>query len=119
MDWDLQRVRQNVTHADTEDLLDRITVYRGGMEPEAVALIEDELASRGVSADEIERHDAERRARAIMLPDGTARPCSFCDRPAVMRAWAWHKMWGRLPAFPRVFSYCDVHSPLPRGSDDF
>ena len=34
MRFDVERVRQNVQQATTEDLLDRLTVYREGMEPE-------------------------------------------------------------------------------------
>ena len=43
---DLDRVRQNIRQATTEDLLDRMTVYRAGMEEEALELIADELRSR-------------------------------------------------------------------------
>ena len=33
---DLERVQANVRKADMEDLLDRATVYRNGMEPDAL-----------------------------------------------------------------------------------
>ena len=50
METNLDRVRANVQAASTEDLLDRATVYREGMEPEALDLIEAELRRRGVTA---------------------------------------------------------------------
>ena len=46
---DLDRVRANVGKAATADLLERVTVYRDGMEPAALDLIETELRRRGVS----------------------------------------------------------------------
>src|SRR3954453_4314818 len=44
---DLDRVRQNVLRATDEDLLDRATVYRRGMEAAALDIIDAELAERG------------------------------------------------------------------------
>ena len=41
-----ERIRDNVHKADTEDLLDRATVYRAGMEPEALEIIEEELHAK-------------------------------------------------------------------------
>jgi hypothetical protein len=117
MELDLERVRKNVERATTEDLLDRATVYRAGMEPDALRLIIEELGARGVSAEAVAEHEAARMRTAIMLPDGTARPCSFCDRPAAVRIWGWHRMWGKLPVFPRVFSYCEVHTPPARPAE--
>ena len=54
--FDRDSVLANVRQADTEDLLNRITAYRDGMEPEAVAMIEEELRERGVTAAEIAAH---------------------------------------------------------------
>ena len=101
--FDLKRVAAYIRGADTEDLLDRVTVYREGMEPAALDLMEIELDRRGVTRDDIADHDRARRETAIMLPDGTALRCSFCDRPAVIRGRGWHKLFGRVPVFPRVF----------------
>jgi len=110
MRFDPERVLSNVRRATTEDLLDRITVYRDGMEPEAIDIIEEELRRRGTGHQEIEAHAARRGARMIQLDDGTAQPCSFCHRPAVEQRWGWHRLWGKLPLFPRLFWYCDVHA---------
>src|SRR5262245_32383580 len=103
MRLDLKRVAAFIRKADTEELLDRVTIYRAGMEPAALDLMEGELDRRGVSREEIAEHDATRRATAIMLADGTALRCSFCDRPAVVQARGWHKLFGRIPLCPRMF----------------
>ena len=127
MDYNLKRVAEYIRRAETEELLDRVTVYREGMEPAALDLMECELDRRGVSREEIATHDAKQRAEAIILPDGTVIRCSFCDRPAVQQARGWHWLRLRLPfaalligrgsaplgfsipLFPRVFAYCSFH----------
>jgi hypothetical protein len=103
------RIWQNVRQATTEDLLDRVTVYRPGMEPEAVEIVEAELRARGVREPEIEEYARERGRDVINLPDGTARECSFCRRPAMAQGWGWHRLWGLAPVFPRYFYYCEQH----------
>jgi hypothetical protein len=115
MRLDLKQVAKYIRRADTEELLDRVTVYREGMEPAALDLMEGELDRRGVTREEIAEHDRMRRETAIMLPDGTALRCSFCDRPAVVRGRGWHKLFGRVPIFPRMFAYCDYHRTPQRG----
>lgn len=112
------RVRNNARAASTEDLLDRVTVYRNGMEPEALEILEAELRARGLTRDDIERHDRERKQTLIQLEDGTARRCTFCHRPAEEEAWSWHKLWGRLPVFPRHIAWCREHLPAARKSAD-
>jgi hypothetical protein len=114
LDFDPERVTRNAQEATTEDLLDRITVYRDGMEPEAVGIIEAELQARGIGREEIEAHADRRGAHMIPLPDGTALSCSFCHRPAVEQRWGWHRMWSYFPVFPRYLSYCEVHLPPPQ-----
>ncbi len=109
--FDLERVKANVRKATTEDLLDRVTVYREGMEESALAVIEQELRARHISADEIEAHAERRRRETSFLPDGTAVRCSFCHRPAVAEGWGWHRLWGLLPLFPRFYHYCSEHRP--------
>jgi hypothetical protein len=111
MRFDIERVRANVRHATTEDLLDRATVYRAGMEPEALEVIEAELQSRGVSHDQIEQHAARRDREVILLPDGTAARCSFCTKPAVAAGWGSHRLWRLIPLFPRFYYYCEDHRP--------
>jgi hypothetical protein len=108
MQMDLDRVRQNVAKATSEDLLDRATVFRPGMEPHALAIIDAELRRRGVTADEIQSHWETKRAD-VLMNGSTARQCSFCARPAVSRGWAWHRVWGKIPLFPRLFWFCAEH----------
>jgi hypothetical protein len=102
------RVLLNARSATTEDLLDRVTVYRAGMEPQALDIIEAELRRRGVGAEQIATH-AEQRQDSIFLEDGTAAKCSFCHRPAVAQGWAWHRLWGKFPLFPRYVRFCEDH----------
>lgn len=110
MRLDLRRIAEFIRRADTEELLDRVTVYREGMEPAALDLMEGELDRRGVTRADIADHDAARRATAIMLPDGTALRCSACNRPAVVRGRGWRKLFGVVPLYPRLFPYCDFHA---------
>jgi hypothetical protein len=106
MRLDLNKVRANVAQASTEDLLDRATVYRQGMEPEALALIDEELRARGVGPAELAAH-AERRQGALPGPV----PCEKCRRPAVVCHRGWHRLWGLVPIFPRTLAYCQEHRP--------
>jgi hypothetical protein len=111
MKLDLERVRHNVRQSSTEDLLDRLTVFGVGMEPEALRIIEEELRDRGISGAQIEAHAAARGPVVLTLADGTARSCSFCRRPAVAEGWGWHQLWGLVPVFPRYYFYCAAHQP--------
>lgn len=118
MEWNLRRVAEYIRRADTEELLDRVTVYREGMEPAALDLMEGELDRRGVTRTEIAEHDGRRRETAIMLPDGTAMRCSFCSRPAVAQERRWHRLFGRVPVVPKVFAYCEVHSAERKAAEN-
>jgi hypothetical protein len=115
--FDLKRVAEYIRKADTEELLDRVTVYREGMEPAALDLMEGELDRRGVTREQIGEHGEARWATAIMLPDGTAMRCSYCSRPAVSQGWGWLRLRRRIPVFPRVFAYCAVHCKRKTHSD--
>lgn len=110
MEFNIKLVAEFIRKADTEDLLDRVTVYREGMEPAALDLMEMELDRRGVTREDIADHDEWRRETAIMLSDGTALRCNFCDRPAVTRGVGWHRLFGRIPVFPRVLPRCEAHN---------
>lgn len=119
MQFDLKRVAEYIRRADTEELLDRVTVYRDGMEPAALDLMEGELDRRGVSRAEIAVHDAKRRETAIILSDGTALRCSCCSRPAARQARRWYRVFRLIPVFPRVLPYCELHAPgAPRANPD-
>ncbi len=109
MEWDPQTVLLNIRKADTDDLIDRVTVYRAGMEPEAIALIEDELHRRGVKEGEIDAYLQKCRLECLFQPDGIAKMCSFCRKPAVRQAWGWHRLLGKVPVLPRYLRYCKEH----------
>jgi hypothetical protein len=111
MEWNSQKVLENIRQADTDDLLDRVTAYRQGMEPEAIEMIEDELHRRGVGAAAIEKRRQACERECLFYPDGTAMMCSFCRLPAVAQSWGWHKLWKQVPLFPRRFCYCNTHQP--------
>ena len=109
--FDPERVRANIEKASDRDLLDRITAYRDGMEPEAILIIEQELKRRGVTPEQIEAHTDAFQGKTFLYPDGTARRCNLCRRPAVERGWTWHRLFGKIPVFPRVFYWCEEHRP--------
>jgi hypothetical protein len=112
MFFDKQSIARNVQEATTEDLLNRVTAYRAGMEAEAVALIEEELRRRDVTAEQIEAHAARVREESLFLEDGTAAKCSFCHNPAVGEGRGWYKVFGGpIPLFPRSYRYCREHLP--------
>jgi hypothetical protein len=108
---DLERVRANVRSASTDDLLDRATVHRSGMEPEALELIEEELRRRGVTAAQQIDH-ATRYLDVVTDAGGLALRCQRCDRPAVWRGWGWHRLGGVLPLFPRRLMLCAEHAGI-------
>ena len=131
MNLPLRDIAHYVRNADTEELLNRVTVYRDGMEPAALDLMEGELDRRGITRAQIAEHDTRQRAVAIMLPDGTAKRCSCCDRPAVVETRGWYRWRARVPLlplfsgraevplgisvplFPRMFAYCEAHRSAP------
>ncbi len=114
MRLDLERVRENVRQAATEDLLDRATVYREGMEVEALDVIERELRDRGVTPEAIAEHERKRREGALLDAQGMTRKCHQCLRPAVGESWGWHYLWGLVPLFRRRFAWCEEHRPGER-----
>jgi hypothetical protein len=110
MEWDEEKLLLNIRQADTDDLLDRITAYRAGMEPEAIDLIERELHRRGVTAAQILDQAEAYRRECVFDANGIAKMCSTCRRPAVYEGWGWHKILGKVPLFPRWMRYCEEHS---------
>ncbi len=111
MNLDLDRVRENAEKAATEDLLDRVTVFRPQMEPDAVEVIEQVLRRRGVGPERVEAYARSASEKVLRLADGAAATCSFCSRAAVAEGWGWHRWRGGLPLFPRRFRYCPDHRP--------
>ena len=111
MELDLRKVAAYVRRAETEELLDRVTVYRDGMEPAALDLMANELARRGLSPEDIAAHDRTRRETAILLRRRDGGAVQLLRAARRTRAWGWHRLWGRVPVFPRRFLYCEVHQP--------
>ena len=111
LDLDLERVRANAGESATEELLDDLTVYREGMEPAALDVIEEELRRRGVTPDAIAEHERGRRETVLFDAEGVAVKCCKCRRPAVVEGHDWHRLWGVLPLFHRRFAWCEVHAP--------
>ena len=112
LDFDGDKVRENVRRSATDDLLNRVTVYRDGMEPEAVQIIEEELRRRGIGSAEIFAHRMEAGRDNLVDGNGLPYKCSFCDAPAVAAGWGWHWLWGKVPLFPQYFHYCKEHEPI-------
>ena len=108
---DLEKVRANVRAATTEDLLDRATVYRAGMEPEALDIIERELRERGIGRDTLDEHERKRGEETLVDSQGIALKCYRCPCPAVGEGPEWHRLWGLLPIFRRRVTWCARHAP--------
>jgi hypothetical protein len=111
LQFDPAAVERNARESTTEDLLDRMTAFRSGMEPDAIPIIEAELERRGIDRAAIARHAAE-NCDVVVRPEGFAYRCSYCRRPAVFRRWGWHKLWGILPVLPCVLNYCAAHAAM-------
>ncbi len=109
MNFDPKRAEANARAASTEDLLDRVTVYRADLEPAALPIILTELRSRGVDAASIVAHEVE-LGDVLCDATGSPRPCSFCRRPAIEVRWAWHRMFGKVPLFPWRYRWCEIHN---------
>ena len=117
MHLDLKKVAEFVSTAETDDLLDRVTVYREGMEPAAVFLMEEELERRGIDRDQIEAHAESYEPMALRHSDGTVRRCAFCDRPAVLVRWGWLKLWRLVPILPWKVARCVDHAGIGEDSN--
>lgn len=112
-----ERIRANIHQATTEDLLDRATVFRDGMEADALDCIEHELRERGVNRDTIAEHERKRRETARFDAHGIALTCHRCSRPAVVQTRGWHRLWGIVPLFRRRFLWCDEHKQTILGTE--
>lgn len=116
MDFDLKTVSEFIRKADTEELLDRVTVFRDSMEPAAVDLIEDELWRRGITPDMVANHAAN-RGEVVRRADGSVVRCSHrdrsrgpaCQRPAASAHWRTFRLFGTVPLFPWPQPRCREH----------
>jgi hypothetical protein len=103
----LEAVRANAAKATVEDLLDRVTVYRAGMESAALALLEQELQSRGVTDEDVQAH-VEMCKNVLWERPGLAWSCAFCARPAIGCRLHWQRIFW-LPLFARQVRCCREH----------
>ncbi len=111
---DVERMKANVRQAETEDLLDRVTIFREGMEDAALAYIDEELRRREITRADINAHEQLRRENLIRMRDGFPARCGECFRPAVERVVDWHWVYGLIPLFRQSFYYCERHRPQPK-----
>lgn len=107
----LKEIATYTRRASTEELLNRVTIYREGMEPAALDLMEGELDRRGVTRAQIAEYDAQQQTVVLRRPDGSARRCEKCDRPAVHQHRRWHRVYGLVPVFRRTLYSCGEHAP--------
>ena len=109
MRLDLKRVAEFIRRAETEELLDRVTVYREGMEPAALDLMEGELDRRGITREMIADHDEERRQ------DGDHASGRNCHAVQLLLPPRGRGDPGLAPALrpgadlPAALAYCAVH----------
>jgi hypothetical protein len=106
---ELAPVRAYVATATTDELIDRVTAFRADQDDVALQLFESELQRRGVGRDAIEARKNELKETLLTRADGSALACAFCDRPAEAEVWAWHRLWGKVPLFPRPMAVCPAH----------
>ncbi|MFO0938946.1 MAG: hypothetical protein U0798_20780 [Gemmataceae bacterium] len=106
---ELERVREFSRQAETEALLDRVTAFRADHDPEAIRIFESELFRRGVDKAEIEQKSRESKGNVLTRTDGSVARCEICERPARQTVWAWYRLWGKVPLFPRPIHVCDKH----------
>jgi hypothetical protein len=97
MQLDLEKVRIYAKKADNRALLDRVTVFRQGMEPAAIEIIKIELLERAY------------KDLGIRGPEGLPRLCKKCALPAISREWGWLKVFGFIPLLPWQHLYCEEH----------
>ncbi|MSR32216.1 MAG: hypothetical protein EXR99_11990 [Gemmataceae bacterium] len=108
---DLNKVAGYAQNACTEELLDRVTLWRQGMEADALQILEMELAKRGITFQEVQNHAEQWSGRVARDASGLPLVCKQCPRPATVIGWSWVRILGLLPLFPRRCGYCDTHKP--------
>jgi hypothetical protein len=97
--------------AETPLLLDRVTVLKAGMDPDAIEIFLAELARRGVGPERIRDHELDWKTRVLTRPDGLPATCVWCGRAATVQRQAWHKFFRLIPVYKRTQYYCEDHAP--------
>jgi len=111
MNVEKERQLIRIRDAETQDLMAEATIYRPGMEQDALREIDAELRDRGVTPAELLDYAAERQPNLLLDGYGLPWQCSFCKQPAESEGWGWHRMWGKVPVLPRWFRWCRTHVP--------
>jgi hypothetical protein len=106
-----EKILKFARQAETPVLLDRVTVLRAEMEPDAVEIFLAELARRGIGPEDIRDHEREWKHKVLKLPGGLPATCSWCGRAATVQRQAWHKFLRLIPIYKRTQYYCDEHAP--------
>ena len=109
MDWNEQLLLENIHQSHTEDLLERVTAFRAGMEPTAIKMIERELQWRGVTAVQIHDYAEACRRECVFDENGIAKMCSSCRRPAVRGKSGAGICCSVYCRFSRAGRYCKKH----------
>ncbi len=109
MTLNLEKVRVYATNASNRELLDRVTVFKSGMEPNALTIIHQELRHRGVTQTQIQDHETLLEPLVIRGPEGMPRICKKCSLPAISCEWGWLKVFGFIPILPWKNLFCEDH----------
>lgn len=109
MEFDPDRVRKNASLAETADLLERVTIQRDELEPEALAIIMQELLSRNIRPEAVVNFEC-LRSQAIYDSNGNPRLCRYCRRPAIFTQKGWFKLFRFVPIFPITEYCCAAHT---------
>jgi hypothetical protein len=99
----------HVGQMEQAELLDRVTVFRDALEPDAVEVMEAELARRGIGPEEIHQHYRQIKHRVLRDAHGIPAQCSWCERAAVEMREDFHKLWRLIPVAKRIWYYCERH----------
>lgn len=107
------KVLQFASKASTRELLDRVTLFRKGMETEAIEILEKELSRRGVSPRDCQEHQEKWAPKILWDSEGLPRTCCKCQNPATSLGKAWVRFFGLIPLIPYRAAFCEDH--LPKG----
>lgn len=109
LELNTQRLLDNAAKSETLELLDRVTVLRDHLEPEAVEIAEAELARRGITPEEIAAHARRWKHHVLRDERGIVWCCSLCGRAAVAEELGWYRLWGYVPIFRKRYRFCETH----------
>jgi hypothetical protein len=88
--------------------MDRATIYRDGMEPEALVIIEEELARRGITGKALAEYNLTMEKDCLRSQEGFVVQCCLCRKPAMAEGWGWYRIFW-IPIIPRRMKLCAEH----------